>query len=132
MQAEVIMQLLAEMFIWWRKETFGTRVYIWLHGQYVGADEAGNRYYKARKGKRRWVVYNGYADPTTIPPGWHGWMHHRVDNLPDEDKYVPHFWEKPHKPNMTGTIAAYRPDSSLLARGERPKVSGDYDAWSPE
>jgi NADH:ubiquinone oxidoreductase subunit len=27
---------------------------------------------------------------------------------------------------------AYRPDGSLLSKGERPRVTGDYDAWSPE
>ena len=26
----------------------------------------------------------------------------------------------------------YRPDGSLLNKGERPRVTGDYDAWSPE
>ena len=33
---------------------------------------------------------------------------------------------------LTGTPLAYRPDGSLLASGERPRVTGDYDAWSPE
>ncbi|MGN6100847.1 MAG: NADH:ubiquinone oxidoreductase subunit NDUFA12, partial [Devosia sp.] len=27
---------------------------------------------------------------------------------------------------------AYHPDGSLLNKGERPRVTGDYDAWSPE
>jgi NADH:ubiquinone oxidoreductase subunit len=29
-------------------------------------------------------------------------------------------------------VLAYRPDGSLINKGERPRVTGDYDAWSPE
>lgn len=125
-------QFFAEMFIWWHKQTFGTRVWTWLHGNHVGTDEFGNRYFKSRKGDRRWVIYNGPAEASAIPPGWHGWMHYRTERLPTEDHYEPRFWEQVHQRNMTGTSQAYRPDSSLLAKGERPKVSADYDAWSPE
>ena len=38
-----------------------------------------------------------------IPPAWHGWMHHTVDVPPTEDNIKPHPWEKPHRPNLTGT-----------------------------
>ncbi len=125
------MQFIAELFIWWHKQTLGTRWHTWLRGVHVGTDEAGNRYYKAKKGPKRWVIYNGPAEASAIPPGWHGWMHHRTDMLPDEERYVARFWEQPHQPNMTGTAKAYRPQSSLLEKGQRPKVSADYDAWSP-
>ena len=59
-------------------------------------------------------------------------MHHRTDEVPTEDSYKPRAWELPHQPNLTGTAGAYRPDGSLLAKGERPKVTGDYEAWSLE
>lgn len=124
-------QFIAELFIWWHKATLGTRWWTFLNGQHVGTDEAGNRYYKSKK-DRRWVIYNGPAEASAIPPGWHGWIHHRVDTLPSDERYTPRFWEKPHTPNLTGTARAYRPDGSLLAKGERPRVTGDYDAWSPE
>jgi len=125
------MQFIADLFIWWNKQTLETRVYTWLRGVHVGTDEAGNRYYKSKKGAKRWVIYNGVVEASAIPPGWHGWIHHRTDLLPDEERYVPKFWEKPHQKNLTGSAGAYRPQSSLLAKGERPKVSADYDAWSP-
>ncbi len=125
-------QFFAELFIWWHKQTLGTRVWTFLHGQHVGTDEAGNRYFKSRKGDRRWVIYNGPVEASAIPPGWHGWIHHRTEVLPTEEQYVPKFWEKPHKVNLTGSAGAYRPESSLFAKGERPRVSADYDAWSPE
>ena len=122
----------AEIFVWWNGQTWGTRLDTWRHGQFVGEDEAGNRYFKAKKGTRRWVLYNGYAEASAIPPGWHGWMHYRTDVSPAEESYVPYSWEIPHQSNLTGSAGAYRPDGSLLNKGERPRVSGDYDAWSPE
>ncbi len=130
------MSLFPEVFAWWTGNTWGTRLDTWLHGIYVGTDEQGNRYYKSkpndRRPNRRWVTYNGYAESSKIPPGWHGWMHHRTDVPPSEERYVAHPWEKPHLQNLTGTPEAYRPDGSLLNKGQRPRVTGDYDAWSPE
>ena len=78
------------------------------------------------------MVYNGYPEASRIPPGWHGWMHYRTDVPPTEQEYKPLPWQLPHEPNYTGTPLAYRPDGSLLNKGERPKVTGDYEAWSPE
>ncbi|MGY4370268.1 NADH:ubiquinone oxidoreductase subunit [Bradyrhizobium sp. LB1.3] len=81
--------------------------------------------------ERRWVIYNGYAEASRIPPSWHGWMHHTVDVPPTQDNYQPREWEKPHQPNLTGTANAYRPSGSTLASGKRPKATGDYQPWTP-
>ena len=124
-------EFLLEIFRWWHGQTWGTRLALWRGFSFVGSDEMGNRYYQAKRGSRRWVTYNGPAEASMIPPGWHGWMHHRTDVPPSVAAYVPRGWEKPHLPNRTGTPLAYRPDGSLLNRGERPRVTGDYDAWSP-
>lgn len=130
------MSLLSETLIWWSGNTWGTRLDTWLHGEFVGEDEQGNRYFRSKRGakkpKRRWVIYNGYPDASKIPPGWHGWMHYRVDVPPSQQDYKPRDWQLPHQQNLTGTALAYRPDGSLLNKGERPKVTGDYEAWSPE
>jgi NADH:ubiquinone oxidoreductase subunit len=125
------MQWLAEIFTWWQGSTIGTRFHTYRFGKRVGEDEAGNVYYQTEGGKRRWVIYNGPADASRIPPGWHGWMHHRFDAPPPEQRYVPRGWEKPHQANLTGTSKAYRPKGSILNTAERPRVSGDYDAWTP-
>ena len=125
-------QFFAEIFIWWHKQTMGMRLHTWLKGNHVGTDEAGNRYYLHKKNGNRWVIYNGPAEASAIPPGWHGWMHYRTDILPDDESYKPHPWQKPHQSNLTGTANAYRPEGSLLKSGTRVKVSGDYDAWSPK
>jgi NADH:ubiquinone oxidoreductase subunit len=127
-----IKQVLAKTFTWWSGQTWGTQLWVARFGKYVGSDEFGNKYYQDKKADRRYVTYSGYADASSIPPGWHGWMHHRTDVVPSQAKYVARAWEKPHEPNLTGTAEAYRPDGSLLNKGERPRVTGDYTAWSPE
>ena len=130
---------LLRIFTWWNGQTFGTQLWTSLYGEFVGEDEFGNRYYRTKGGRidptlsleRRWVIYNGLAEPSTVPPNWFGWLHHTVDVAPPQDKTKPYRWEKPHRPNPTGTTGAYRPSGSTLARGRRPKATGDYKAWSP-
>lgn len=123
--------LLLQIFTWWNGQTMGTRFFTWRKGIRVGEDEAGNVYYQDATAKRRWVIYNGPAEPSAIPPGWHGWMHHRTDTPPPREAYAPRAWQQPHRPNPTGTPAAYRPKGSILANGTRPRSTGDYDAWTP-
>ncbi|MBW9088017.1 NADH:ubiquinone oxidoreductase subunit NDUFA12 [Rhizobium wenxiniae] len=127
--------LLLQLFTWWNGQTIGTRFFTWRHGKKVGEDEMGNIYYEgpmASWGKpKRWVVYKGYAEASAIPPGWHGWMHYRTDVPPSQEDYKPREWQKPHKENLTGSALAYRPKGSMAAAGERPRVTGDYDAWTP-
>ena len=137
--ANGIGEFLIEIFAWWRGNTWGTRLCTATKADLVGTDPSGNRYFLGRSKKgphgqaRRMVTYaGGYAEPTTIPPGWYAWMHYRTDILPDDEGYKPHEWEKAHIPNYTGSAFAYHPDGSQLGKGERPKVTGDYDAWSPE
>lgn len=122
---------LLQIFTWWNGQTLGTRFYTWRKGEMIGEDSFGNRYYRARNSQRRWVIYKGEADPSCIPPGWHGWMHYRTDIPPTDESYTPKDWQKPHQPNLTGTAAAYRPKGSALTPDRRPNVTGDYDAWSP-
>ncbi len=130
------MKSLLQIFTWWNGQTIGTRFHTWRFGKRVGEDAAGNVYYEGGKkdseGRtRRWVIYNGYADASAIPPGWHGWMHHRTDISPAHEDYKAREWQKPHQPNQTGTVNAYRPQGSINNTGERPRVTGDYDAWTP-
>ena len=120
-----------QFFTWWNGTTLGTRFYTWRWGEEVGVDATGNRYYQTRDGRRRWVIYNGYAEASSIPPGWYGWMHRMVDVPPTQERYEPREWEKPHRPNLTGTPEAYRPDGSLLAPHPR-RPESEYEPWRPE
>lgn len=123
---------LLQIFTWWNGQTLGTRFFTWRKGERVGEDAYGNVYYRERAGKRRWVIYNGLAEASRVPPEWHGWLHHTVDTPPTEQAYTPRPWQKPHRPNLTGTPGAYRPKGSILTPQRRPRATGDYEAWSPE
>ena len=126
------MSLLARIFTWWNGYTVGTGIFTWRNGELVGTDDQGNRYYRHKKEDRRWVIYNGEAEASRIPPEWHAWLHHLVAEPPTRKPLPAKPWEEPHVPNMTGTEAAYFPPGSLYDRGRRPKATGDYEAWRPE
>lgn len=135
------MGIFSEIFSWWGGNTWGTRLTIARQGRYVGGDSFGNRYYEQLEGvgpegplgrPRRWVTYKDLAEPSKVPPEWHGWLHYTVDTPPTEERYAPRPWQKPHRPNMTGTAEAYRPAGSILGSGHRPKATGDYKPWRPE
>ena len=118
-------------FTWWNGQTFGTQLWTWRYGELVGQDEFGNRYFRTRGGKidptllmeRRWVIYNGDAEASSMPPSWHGWLHHTVDVPPTEESYQPRPWQKPHRPNLTGTPGGAPADR--LDTGAGPPPEGD-------
>ena len=121
---------LLKLFTWWNRQTFGTQLWTWLYGEAVGEDEFGNRYYRTRGGKidptlgfeRRWVIYNGDAEASTVPPSWHGWLHHTVDVPPTEENYKP----RPGR-SRTGPISPARPARTpdRLDAGAGPPPEGD-------
>ena len=132
------MLFLKQLFTWWNGQTLNTRFYTWRNGEHVGTDQSGNRYYRAKSAlpqsiaERRWVIYNGYSEASAVPPGWHGWMHHRTDQPPQDGDYQAREWETPHQANQTGTANAYRPPGSIVS-GARPAArAADYSAWKPE
>jgi NADH:ubiquinone oxidoreductase subunit len=117
------------------------KIVSWIKGQLVGCDQFGNRYYQERpflslgwllsknKGShqlRRWVVYKGMAEPTKVPPQWHGWLHGTETHPPQSNDPL-YSWQKPPLPNLTGTSHAYHPKESGQ---EDPKAKG-YEPWSP-
>jgi len=127
---EAPMSLFSQIFTWWNGQTLGTRFATWKNGEPVGEDEQGNRFYRSRDGKRRWVIFNGEAEASRVSPDWHGWLHHTFDDLPSKNPLPKKNWEKPHHPNLTGTAVAYRPDGSLSRSA--PVSRNDYEAWTPE
>lgn len=113
-----------------------------LGGRLVGRDGAGNKYYRGKlaesaqspyRREKRWVMYNGAPEASKVPPEWHGWLHYQTDVVPGEG--APSYrrsWQKPHRPNLTGTAEAYRPPGHILAGGKRADATGDYEAWTPD
>ena len=116
---------------------FGTLVYTWLRGQLVGTDQFGNRYYRSRGPRlhgreRRWILYRGEVEASRVPPEWHAWLHHTTAAPLSERAIQARPWQKEHRPNLSGTAAAYRPAGHEFAGGRRARATGDYEAWSPE
>ena len=131
--------MLKNIFTWWNGATIGIRFTLGRRGVFIGKDELGNSYYEAKDTKdsydgrkRRYVVYNGYAEASKVSPDWHGWLHYTFDLPPTEAPLPRRAWEKDHLPNFTGTPMAWRPQGSLAAEAKRPAATGDYQAWTPE
>lgn len=131
--------MLKNIFTWWNGATIGIRFTLGRRGVFIGKDELGNSYYEAKDTKdsydgrkRRYVVYNGYAEASKVSPDWHGWLHHTFDEPPTVEPLKRQSWERDYIPNMTGTIHAWRPRGSIARSGERQKATGDYEAWRPE
>ena len=127
-----IAKVLAPYFTWWNGATIGTLLFSWRNGVKVGEDAMGNRYFRTRDGKRRWVIYAGPNDASNVPPEWHGWLHATHDALPSEVLPPVRSWQDDPLPNLTGTSAAYRPAGALERGAHRAAASGDYQAWTPD
>jgi NADH:ubiquinone oxidoreductase subunit len=67
-----------------------------------------------------------------VPPEWHVWLHYTVDAPPTREPLPTKPWEKPHRPNLTGTEEAYHPPGSLYRPGTRTPARRSYEAWVPE
>jgi NADH:ubiquinone oxidoreductase subunit len=126
------MSMIQRIFTWWNGQTIGTALFTKREGQRVGEDEQGNVYYRTADGARRWVIFNGESEASRVSPDWHGWLHHTFDEPPSESTLPVKPWEKPHKPNLTGTSGAYLPPGSVATPASRPRATGDYEAWVPE
>jgi NADH:ubiquinone oxidoreductase subunit len=136
------MGFFSKIFTWWDGATIGTSLWSAMHGEHVGTDFAGNKYYRAKKrvpagqpfagSERRWVIYAGSNDASNVPSEWHGWLHGSLDGVPESHLPPARIWEADHSPNATGTAAAYRPQGALERGGKRAAATGDYEAWSPD
>jgi NADH:ubiquinone oxidoreductase subunit len=111
----------------------GTKLYTIFNGIIVGRDSFGNCYFESKKAdkknnKKRWVVYKGIAEPSKVPPEWHGWLHYTFDAPITIKKQE---WQKDFLPNLTGTDLAYMPPGHVKKGSHRDKATGDYEAWRP-
>ena len=123
----------SKTFTWWNGATWGTDVWTRLHGKEVGRDEAGNIYFRHKKNpKRRWVIYPGANDGSNVPPGWNLWLKGTIDGLPEMALPPKRRFETAPTPNLTGTMAAFRPDGALGTGKIRPAATGDYQPWTPD
>lgn len=123
----------SKVFTWWNGATVGTALSTRRFGNEVGRDDFGNVYYQSKKNPaRRWVIYPGDNDGSRVPPDWQLWLRGTIEDLPEKSlPPVRKFQSKP-TPNLTGTMAAFRPDGALGSGNVRPASTGDYEPWIPE
>ncbi len=117
-----MLTLLKQIFTWWNHQTLGTRISVFFFAKFVGRDIFGNKYYKTKNGKRM-VIYNGEVDATKIPNEWYSWIHfipNKIQNIHELKKFE---WQKPHKPNLTGSDKAYSPKDNTDA------IKKKYNTW---
>ncbi len=103
-----MLTIFKEIFIWWNRQTLGTRINTLIFGKLVGTDQLGNKYYTDKNG-RRWVIYKNETDASNIPQ--------------ELNKFSKYDWQKEHKPNMTGTDKAYHPENNKNATKKK------YNTW---
>ena len=117
--------------------SFTIRLLIWFKGNFVGCDTYGNRYYEEKRNRssngskpRRWVIYQGNHEASKVPPEWHAWLHYRADQPLQGQVYA---WQKPYKPNFTGTPKAYKPETIKNGKVIKltTKVKRSYEPWKP-
>ncbi|KAF6204119.1 hypothetical protein GE061_002459 [Apolygus lucorum] len=100
------------------------------HGDLVGEDKYGNKYFENNYyfyGRNRWVEYSDQVflnyDGSQVPAEWFGWLHYKTDLPPHKDPNRPKYhWMADHKENKSGTNEQYVPYSTT-----RPKI----EAWVP-
>ena len=66
--------------------SIGTKIYTFLFGHFVGADEFENSYYCNSKdfnsvSAKRWIIFFNEIEASNIPPHWHAWLH-KTTNIP--------------------------------------------------
>jgi len=129
-----------KIFTWWSGSTFGTWLMTVTRGREVGRDSEGNVYYTERDNRagnragnraRRWVIYAIDNDSSRVPPEWHLWLHKTRRDPPNEAPLAVKAWERPWRPNPTGSDKAEIPRGALAAGGRRAAAAADYRAWQP-
>ena len=117
------MNLFKIIFSWWNSQTIGTFIQTSLFGVKVGEDQFKNKYYKNKEDTKRWVIYSGIVDASTVPPEWHSWLHKTIKVTPDKIEFNNFPWQKEHKKNLTGTKKAYLPNHDKKS---------PYKRWQPK
>ena len=117
-----MLTIFKEIFIWWNRQTLGTRINTLIFGKLVGTDQLGNKYYTDKNG-RRWVIYKNETDASNIPQEWYSWIHFTPNKIEKKHVLEKYEWQKPHQPNLTGTKKAYYPNKN------KNEISKKYKTW---
>ena len=115
--------------------SFGTILYTWFFGNFVGSDELSNKYYCNSKdfqdkNAKRWVIFNGEIEASNIPPHWHAWLHKSIESPPIHYKHK-YEWQKDLKPNTISAVDSIHPKNYLLSRSKSNFNKKEYEKWKP-
>ena len=123
----------ANAFTWWNGAGWGTAIFSRRNGREAGRDDYGNVYFQHKQDP------SGAGSSTTAimtaagcRPGWQAWLRGTIDDVPSKSLPPARHFEVPPTPNLTGTLAAFRPDGALGSGKIRPASTGDYEPWKPE
>ena len=118
-----MLTILKKIFTWWNRDTLGTKIKTILFGKFVGKDSFGNKYYESKNGKR-WIIYANEIDASKIPVEWFSWIHFTPNKIEKNHDLKKYSWQKPHKPNLTGTKDSYYPNKN------KDVTKKKYKSWN--
>ena len=55
-----------QIFVWWNRDTIGTKLYTIFFCKLVGKDDIKNKYYENKKKTKRRIIYKGVIDASKI------------------------------------------------------------------
>ena len=111
-----------QFFVWWNRDTIGTKLYTIFFGRLVGKDDFGNKYYENKKKTKRWVIYKEEIDASKISADWYSWIHFMKNKIEFNTKIKKYDWQKPHLSNQTGTKNAYHPNKQDVEIKKKYKI----------
>ncbi|KAL2652418.1 hypothetical protein R1flu_020546 [Riccia fluitans] len=106
-------------------------------GQLIGTDDFGNEYYEkttgVQHGRHRWVVYKDRTyNASSIPPEWHGWLHHITDRTAEQlEGLKPRRYGIEHTRNRTGEGEQYIYHAKGHALNPNKRDWKRYQEWIP-
>ena len=108
-------------------ENFSIRFF----ADFVGEDKQGNLYYQSRERDylgqhKRKVVYAAGQSMGSIPPLYHGWLHHITDVFPCENTTY-YSWQKLYEKDQHNFTDTYDP----VIMKELKRTNKQYSSWSP-
>ena len=112
-----------QIFVWWNRDTIGTKLYTIFFGKLVGKDDFGNKYYENKNKTKRWVIYKEEIDASKISADWYSWIHFIKNKIENNHEVKKYHWQKPHQSNQTGTNNSYHPQK------RNNEIHKKYKSW---
>eukprot|EP00270_Netrium_digitus_P021858 TRINITY_DN9603_c0_g1_i3.p1 TRINITY_DN9603_c0_g1~~TRINITY_DN9603_c0_g1_i3.p1 ORF type:complete len:154 (-),score=28.35 TRINITY_DN9603_c0_g1_i3:341-802(-) len=93
----------------------------------VGTDSHGNKYYE-----RMDVQYESWDyNASTVPPEWHGWLHHITDCQPPQLELLRPSYGRNHVPNLTGQGEGLIYHAKGHAMNPQQRGWAKFEGWRP-